>query len=180
MSRRCLAYPTSPSVSTCTPHRRFILISIVSSMKNLIPVHFTFYTSSSTSATTSPASEESKKEESEPICPSCKKHLSNSSLLFRACPTLPLTSNRKSDSYWQTVCKPCGHVTCKTCADTLVRPSKQCIVCDVKAKDIIELKREGMPLRLLKLTPTHPKNVGTGFAGGGLAETSKSGIAFQG
>ena len=42
--------------------------------------------------------------------------------------------------------KPCGHVTCKTCTDTLVRPSKQCIVCDtqLKDKDIIELKREGI------------------------------------
>ena len=41
--------------------------------------------------------------------------------------------------------KPCGHVTCKTCADTLVRPSMQCIVCDtqLKDKDIVELKREG-------------------------------------
>jgi len=38
-------------------------------------------------------------------------------------------------------------------------------VCDtqLKEKDILELKREG-----------------TGFAGGGLAETSKAGIAFQG
>ena len=37
--------------------------------------------------------------------------------------------------------KPCGHVTCKTCTDTLVTPSKQCIVCDAKLgeKDIIEL-----------------------------------------
>lgn len=63
------------------------------------------------------------------------------------------------------VAKPCGHVTCKTCTDTLVRPDKQCIVCEtkLKAKDIMELKREG-----------------TGFASGGLAETSKQGIAFQG
>jgi len=46
-----------------------------------------------------------------------------------------------------------------------VRPAKQCVVCDsqLKDKDIIELKREG-----------------TGFSGGGLAETSRAGIAFQG
>ena len=43
------------------------------------------------------------------------------------------------------VMKPCGHVTCKTCTDTLVTPAKQCIVCDVKLadKDVIELRREG-------------------------------------
>ena len=42
--------------------------------------------------------------------------------------------------------KPCGHVTCKTCTDTLVTPAKQCIVCDVKLgdKDVIELRREGI------------------------------------
>ncbi len=61
--------------------------------------------------------------------------------------------------------KSCGHVTCKTCADTLVKPSKQCVVCDkvVAEKDIIPLAREG-----------------TGYAAGGLAETSRRGIAFQG
>jgi len=115
-------------------------------LKNLTPVKFTFYSSSSRSEE-STADDESKvkKDEPEPICPSCKKHLSNSVLIFLA--------------------KPCAHVTCKTCTDTLVRPAKQCIVCDtqLKEKDILELKREG-----------------TGFAGGGLAETSKAGIAFQG
>lgn len=41
--------------------------------------------------------------------------------------------------------KPCGHVTCKTCTDTLVKPAKQCIVCDSKLedKDVISLMREG-------------------------------------
>ncbi|PPQ79073.1 hypothetical protein CVT25_002298 [Psilocybe cyanescens] len=114
------------------------------SMKNLIPVKFTFYTPGSSSSTADDSTK-SKKDDAEPMCPSCKKRLSNSVLLFLS--------------------KPCGHVTCKTCTDTLVRPGKQCIVCDVKLKDkdVIELKREG-----------------TGFAGGGLAETSKAGVAFQG
>ena len=46
------------------------------------------------------------------------------------------------------VMKPCGHVICKTCTDTLVRPANQCIDCDktLGEKDIIELKREGKPL----------------------------------
>ncbi len=41
--------------------------------------------------------------------------------------------------------KPCGHIVCKTCTDTLVTPAKQCIVCDVKLgeKDVIALTREG-------------------------------------
>ena len=44
------------------------------------------------------------------------------------------------------VMKPCSHVTCKTCTDTLVKQSKQCTVCDKELveKDIVELKREGM------------------------------------
>ncbi|KAF8902559.1 hypothetical protein CPB84DRAFT_1707514 [Gymnopilus junonius] len=121
----------------------------VLSIKNLVPVKFTFWTpaASSSSSTSTPTSENSasKKEDAEPMCPSCKRRLSNSVLLYLS--------------------KPCGHVTCKTCTDTLVRPGKQCIVCDtkLKEKDIVGLKREG-----------------TGFAGGGLAETSKSGVAFQG
>ncbi|EJD01934.1 uncharacterized protein FOMMEDRAFT_141151 [Fomitiporia mediterranea MF3/22] len=59
----------------------------------------------------------------------------------------------------------CSHVVCKTCTDTLVRPAAQCVVCDSPTpKDkIVEMKREG-----------------TGYAGGGLAETSKAGVAFQG
>ena len=49
------------------------------------------------------------------------------------------------------VMKPCAHVTCKTCTDSLVRPAKQCIVCDtqLKEKDVIELKREGSFLFVL-------------------------------
>ncbi|TFK31774.1 hypothetical protein BDQ12DRAFT_739790 [Crucibulum laeve] len=122
-------------------------------LKNLVPVKFTMYTSApSRSAELSPPEEgetrevnKAPKEEPEPMCPSCKKRLSNSILMF--------------------LMKPCGHVTCKTCTDTLIKPSKQCVVCDcqLKDKEIIELKREG-----------------TGFAGGGLAETSRTGIAFQG
>jgi hypothetical protein len=43
------------------------------------------------------------------------------------------------------VLKPCSHVTCKTCTDTLVRPANQCVVCDkqLAVGDILELKREG-------------------------------------
>ncbi|KAJ3873218.1 hypothetical protein F5051DRAFT_338034 [Lentinula edodes] len=122
-------------------------------MKSLIPVKFTFETSSKPN---------SKDSDQQAICPSCKKVLSNNTLIF--CELIYSLS------------KPCAHVTCKTCTDTLVKPAKQCVVCDTTLKvpddskggkegksDIIELRREG-----------------TGFAGGGLAETSKAGIAFQG
>jgi myo-inositol catabolism protein IolC len=41
--------------------------------------------------------------------------------------------------------KPCGHVICRTCTDSLVAPSSQCVKCDAKLgpKDTIELLREG-------------------------------------
>ena len=56
-----------------------------------------------------------------------------------------LTHSSEPTDVWK-VMKPCGHVTCKTCTDTLVTPAKQCIVCDVKLgdKDVIELRREGI------------------------------------
>jgi len=119
-------------------------------LKHLIPVRFSFHTSSapSRSADSTPAegsSTEKKEDRQDPICPSCKKELNNNVIMH--------------------VMKPCAHITCKTCTDSLVRSAKQCVVCDTKLgeKDILELKREG-----------------TGFAGGGLAETSKKSIAFQG
>jgi len=61
--------------------------------------------------------------------------------------------------------RSCHDVVCKACTDALVRPGGQCVVCDqkVKPKDIVELAREG-----------------TGYAAGGRAETTKTGVAFQG
>ncbi|KAI0089574.1 hypothetical protein BDY19DRAFT_889339 [Irpex rosettiformis] len=119
--------------------------------KQLIPINFTFDTSSNyppNSANSTPVTDEpTKPKTSEPdaICPSCKKTFSNSTLIY--------------------LMKPCGHVVCKTCTESLVKPSKQCIQCDkvLADKDIILLAREG-----------------TGYAAGGLAETSRKGIAFQG
>ncbi|KAI0797307.1 hypothetical protein BC629DRAFT_1581647 [Irpex lacteus] len=119
--------------------------------KQLLPVNFTFDTSSnnpSSSTASTPTTDDKPKAKDTDltaICPSCKKTLSNNLLMF--------------------LMKPCGHVVCKTCTDSLVKPSKQCIQCDkvLADKDIITLTREG-----------------TGYAAGGLAETSKKGIAFQG
>ncbi|KAG8793533.1 hypothetical protein FRC16_010916 [Serendipita sp. 398] len=77
----------------------------------------------------------------------------------------PSCQKELSNTTKLTLMKPCHHVICKTCTDKLVKPSSQCIVCDttLAAKDIIDLVREG-----------------TGFASGGRAETSKTGVAFQG
>lgn len=65
-----------------------------------------------------------------------------------------------------------------------MRPSSQCVICDATLgkKDIIELNREGEPF-WFSLFFAHlliSELPGTGFASGGIAETSKTGIAFQG
>lgn len=108
------------------------------SLKSLIPVEFTY-------PKELPPDVKNEADRRDAICPSCKKGLSNNTFKF--------------------LMSSCSHVVCKTCTDTLVRPSSQCVVCDspTPKEKIIELQREG-----------------TGFAGGGLAETSKTGVAFQG
>lgn len=80
------------------------------------------------------------------------------------------------------VMRPCGHVACKTCTETLVRSSGECVACDqqLKPKDILDLRREGIQILDLVIETLLTLFSGTGFAGGGLAETSKTGVAFQG
>ncbi|KIJ30055.1 hypothetical protein M422DRAFT_36699 [Sphaerobolus stellatus SS14] len=105
-------------------------------LKDLVPVTFTTLENSGST---------SKSEEATRICPSCKRNLSNNIHIY--------------------FMKPCSHAVCKTCTDSLVRPSGQCVVCDkqLKKSEILELNREG-----------------TGYAGGGIAESVRSGVAFQG
>ncbi|CAD6565619.1 MAG: hypothetical protein CYPHOPRED_005880, partial [Cyphobasidiales sp. Tagirdzhanova-0007] len=76
------------------------------------------------------------------------------------CPTCRRTLSNNVASY---VLKPCGHVLCNVCVETLVKASspQQCAYCDTKLlsekkKPIVALKREG-----------------TGFAAGGIAEAKK-------
>jgi nitric oxide synthase-interacting protein len=88
------------------------------------------------------------------------------------------------------VMKPCFHVICRTCVEELVHPSKQCVVCDHEVEtgvDILELKREGLRVILVSRQSILSGSnhhlgspIGTGFAAGGLAETSKTGVSFQG
>ncbi|KIY67219.1 hypothetical protein CYLTODRAFT_397456 [Cylindrobasidium torrendii FP15055 ss-10] len=91
-------------------------------LKALVPVKWIYF-----SKTKSAGSETAgKDDESKPMCPSCKKTLSNTTLM--------------------NLMKPCGHVVCKTCTDNLlVDEEKTCLVCDTKLvkKDIIPLQREG-------------------------------------
>ncbi|KAJ6627917.1 hypothetical protein B0H10DRAFT_1778997 [Mycena sp. CBHHK59/15] len=115
-------------------------------LKDLIPVKFSYHSEGKEGA-----GGKEGKDPGEAVCPSCMKKLSNNVIMF--------------------LMKPCAHIVCRTCTETLVRPPRQeveshaCVVCDTRLgkKDVIELKREG-----------------TGFASGGMAETSRSGISFQG
>ncbi len=106
-------------------------------LKSLIPVNFTYPSSSS--------DKKNDVDRRDAMCPSCKKALSNSTLMFRALYLLfflfyLLTSHN-------VVLSGCSHVVCKTCVDTLVRPSSQCVVCDKETpkESILPLQREGTP-----------------------------------
>ncbi|KAJ6577255.1 hypothetical protein B0H19DRAFT_1118895 [Mycena capillaripes] len=116
-------------------------------LKDLIPVKFSYHIEGKDGG----GSKEGK-DPGEAVCPSCMKKLSNNVIMF--------------------LMKPCSHVICRTCTETLVRPeptasksssansksqndeggsrkdegAHTCVVCDtrLKKKDIIELKREGV------------------------------------
>lgn len=117
-------------------------------LKNLIPVNFTWQSQSSRtqSADSTPlngGTPEQKDEERDAMCPSCKKGLSNSVRIYGKPPNY--IDAYLSHRLYTLVLKLCSHVTCKTCTDTLVRPTNQCVVCDkqLAVGDILELKREG-------------------------------------
>lgn len=58
----------------------------------------------------------------------------------------------------------CGHVICKTCADTIVKESGRCCVCEagIKSDGMIPLGKEG-----------------TGFAAAGGAEVKRTVTTFR-
>ncbi|KAL7423210.1 hypothetical protein Q5752_002510 [Cryptotrichosporon argae] len=130
--------------------------------KSLVPVIFTY-----PGASTKPA------------CPSCTRELSNATtaiLLTSRSPAVapdaavdgaaePEVERPKKKSKKVKEAEPvCGHVVCKTCADTVVRPSGRCCVCEaaVGEGDMIPLGKEG-----------------TGFAAAGGAEVKKSVTTFR-
>ncbi|OAX42233.1 hypothetical protein K503DRAFT_766964 [Rhizopogon vinicolor AM-OR11-026] len=120
-------------------------------LKSLVPVKFTLLPTASTSHSSDSTPAENDK--------------SKSKSEDAGVPICPSCKSNLHNNRVMFLMKPCAHVVCKVCVDELVRSAKQCIVCDhtLGDKDIIELKREG-----------------TGFAGGGLAEAKKTGVAFQG
>lgn len=94
-----------------------------------------------------------------PHCPSCSRELSNavpSVLLTSRQPAIPPSTNgaetdepapkkkKKSDKSKE---EPlvCGHVFCKTCADSIVLPAGRCSVCEAKiAKEgMVPMGKEG-------------------------------------
>lgn len=99
---------------------------------------------------------------SKPSCPSCTKELSNATgavlLSSRkvtdtdtgdaaAAATEPSAKKSKKNkkSKKDDGEAVCGHVVCKTCADTMVKPAKRCCVCEepVEESGMLALGREG-------------------------------------
>ncbi|KAJ3485469.1 hypothetical protein NLI96_g4942 [Meripilus lineatus] len=117
------------------------------SRKNLIPVNFIFDTSSSSKSASSSTSTPATTGESD----------------------VPSKSATETNEPLNPMCPSCkkGFSNHTLMFYSLVKPSYQCIHCDVVLKggdkDIVALTREG-----------------TGYAAGGMAETSKKGVAFQG
>lgn len=144
-----------------------------------MPVSFTKQTASTATSTSSsedtPTTAKSAKdrEEESPMCPSCKKQLSNSVRIFRKyiLLSIPLLVHGlrqpNGDWNWRIVSKPCGHVTCKTCFDTLVKPAKQCVECDKELKiekDTVELRREGASFLTLNFLSSPRRTLITAFS----------------
>ena len=104
------------------------------------------------------------------MCPACRKALSNSSKPVMA--------------------KPCGHVLCRSCVTTFMKPGGhadatspdkrpimiRCHVCDemVTEKNGKEEKKRKIGAGLVDL-----RSEGTGFSAGGRNQVKKSGVGFQ-
>lgn len=111
--------------------------------KTLLPVHLHYPPASKT-----------------PHCPSCARELSNSNasyLLSSRSPAgaaesesaRPAKKAKKDKKEKEKDAAPyvCGHVVCKTCVDTIVKPAKRCCVCEagVGEAGMIPVGKEGEP-----------------------------------
>lgn len=122
-------------------------------MKNLLPVHFTYPAPSKSDSSNGQTTRT-------PICPSCSREISNAtkSILLTSKSPAPSSADADADGAEPPAAKKtkrekrekeeavCGHVVCATCAETIVKPGKQCVVCEAVIrpdKDMIELGREG-------------------------------------
>ncbi|KAF7316958.1 RING-type domain-containing protein [Mycena chlorophos] len=89
-------------------------------LKDLTPVKFTFFREGK-------EVDKDAKDPGEAVCQPCMKKLSNNVVMF--------------------LMKPCSHVVCRTCKETLMTTGDKCacIVCEkpLKQKEILELYREG-------------------------------------
>ena len=108
-----------------------------------------------------------------PICPSCSRDLSNSnhSILLSSKSPLSTTTTTTEDDRPKKKSKKekdepyvCGHVVCKTCADSIVKESGRCCVCEasISAEGMIPLGKEG-----------------TGFAAAGGSEVKRNITTFR-
>ena len=131
-----------------------------------------------------------------PTCPSCTKELSNASssiLLSSRKPAVPASDETKTNGEAD---EPpakkkkkgkkdeapfvCGHVVCKTCAETIVKPSGRCCVCEAEVDEAgrIPVGKEGQSASRLFYV-TQRSLPGTGFAAAGGAEVKPDRIAFR-
>lgn len=100
--------------------------------------------------------------EGQPTCPSCQRDLSNASGAMLLTSREPASAEegdgkedrvngegprKKAKKEKKDKLPPavCGHVVCKTCADTVVKPAGRCCVCEAKvgAGDMLPLGSEG-------------------------------------
>lgn len=109
-----------------------------------------------------------------PICPSCSRDLSNSnhSILLSSKTPLTITTEEGDGDRPKKKSKKekgkeeyvCGHVVCKTCADSIVKESGRCCVCEagISEDGMIPLGKEG-----------------TGFAAAGGSEVKRNVTTFR-
>jgi nitric oxide synthase-interacting protein len=122
----------------------------------------------------------------QPTCPSCQRDLSNASGAVLLTSREPAGAEKEDGEGPRKKAKKekkdklppavCGHVVCKTCAETVVKPAGRCCVCEAKVApgEMLQLGSEGELGARAKLT------AGTGYAASGGAEVkTSSAVVFR-